>query len=158
MKIIQTSAGNVLLDDEDAKLLAGRSVYLDGKGYPSIWIDGKNVLVHRFILAAPSGIEVDHVNGNALDARRKNLRMCSRAENMRNRGLRSSNTSGFKGVSWSGVAKRWRAYLLVDGRQKHLGLFDSARDAATAHDAAAREHHKQFAWVNFPSQEERQAC
>jgi hypothetical protein len=67
------------------------------------WENGKQktVRMHRLVMNAPNGTQVDHINGNGLDNRRKNLRFCTTKQNLRNRGKNSRNTSGYKGVSWA---------------------------------------------------------
>ncbi|KAK9803266.1 hypothetical protein WJX72_002943 [[Myrmecia] bisecta] len=74
------------------------------------------------------GQEVDHENGNYLDNTRGNLHAVSRTENLRNRGLLASNTSGYKGVSWSGRNQKWEARVRVNGRQTFLCYFNSAME------------------------------
>lgn len=117
-------------------------------------------LMHRVLLAAGPGQEVDHINGDRLDNRRANLRLCSRVENARNRQpTRRARRSGvphseFKGVRWDPSGKRvarWRASIRFDGRQQTLGRFVSEVDAAKAYDAAAAKAYGAFARLNFPS-------
>ncbi len=105
------------------------------------------VYMHRLLADAPYGKVVDHANGNRLDNRRANLRVCEQAENMRNVPRPSHNTSGFKGVSATG--ERWRAYLTFQGKQRNLGTFDTAKEAALAYDRGAVEVFGGFARTNF---------
>lgn len=95
---------------------------------------------------------VDHVNGNGLDNRRSNLRPATPTQNARNRGMRSDNTSGFKGVHPHRRSGRWAACIWFDGRSNYLGLFDDAAEAARVYDAAALEHFGPFARLNFPKE------
>jgi hypothetical protein len=111
----------------------------------------KITLMHRFILDAPPGSEVDHINGNRLDNRRCNLRLCTHAENMQNVGPKADNTSGLKGVRRSRDGKRWVAYIKDLGKQKHLGTFDTPDKAARAYDEHAVRAFGRFARLNFPS-------
>lgn len=106
--------------------------------------------MHRRLL--PTALAVDHVNGDPLDNRRSNLREATNAQNMRNRsGLDAHNTSGYRGVHWRTDVQKWRAWIRVDGRGRHLGLFTSAVDAARAFDEAALEVFGDFAGhLNFP--------
>ena len=106
--------------------------------------------MHRFILDAKPGELVDHINGDTLDNRRANLRLCSNAENLRNRGATRTNRSGFKGVSWSRVGEAWIAQITVNYECVHLGYFKTKEDAAKAYDDAALRYHGEFAHLNFP--------
>ncbi len=112
------------------------------------------VLLHRYLMQAKADEEIDHENGDGLDNRRQNLRKASRAENGRNSGARLGS-SKFKGVSRS--QDRWRAYIKVNYKFRHLGYFDIEEEAARAYDQAARELHGKFACVNFPINGERSA-
>ena len=106
------------------------------------------VQMHRLLLNAPPGIEVDHRDSDGLNNQRSNLRLATHAQNQRNRRAQGNNTSGFKGVCLDG--KRWRAQINLQGRRMNLGRFAAAEEAARAYDAAAREHHGEFARLNFP--------
>jgi hypothetical protein len=92
---------------------------------------------------------VDHINGDPLDNRRSNLRVCTPLENARNIRLSRASATGFKGVSelkWG----KFRAYAMREGKQYHLGVHDTAVGAAHAYDAFARQHFGRFACLNFP--------
>lgn len=107
--------------------------------------------LHRVILEPPRGVDVDHVNGDGLDCRRSNMRLASRAENLRNSQRRSDNTSGFKGVVEDRrsppLRKPWKARVHVDGRTVNLGRFATREEAASAYRAAALRLHGEFACV-----------
>lgn len=108
------------------------------------------ILLHRFLTGCPSGMEVDHINGDRLDNRRINLRICEHQENGRNTRRRTDNTSGFKGVSPEKGGK-WRANIRIEGRQVYLGTFVDPEKAARAYDAAAVAAYGRFARTNFAS-------
>ncbi len=93
-----------------------------------------------------SGEVVDHINGDKLDNRRANLRNCLRVQNTWNQGISRNNTSGYKGVQRSG--RRWVARIGIGNTRVHLGVFDSARDAATAYNQAAFKAWGRFARLN----------
>lgn len=108
------------------------------------------VYMHREIMDAPQGVQVDHWDRNGLNNRRANLRACGQSQNNANQGLRSNNQSGYKGVSWHSQNGYWRARIQHNGKGIYIGVFDSAEDAARAYDAKARELQGDFALVNFP--------
>lgn len=121
--------------------------------------DGSEQDLHRFIMQ-PKGREiVDHRDGNTLDNRRSNLRVASPSGNQRN--MRKWGAGRFKGVYRNRSAHltpRWYAKIRVEGsRSLYLGSFSSEEEAARAYDRAAREHHGEFACVNFPQAGERSA-
>lgn len=106
--------------------------------------------LHRLVLRAPAGIEVDHRDRDTMNCRRSNLRVATHTQNMRNRSRYRNNTSGFKGVY--PFRGRWRAMIKGDDKRHCLGVHDSARVAAEAYDAAAIRLHGEFAALNFPRQ------
>lgn len=109
------------------------------------------VPMHRVIMDAPKGMVVDHINGDGLDNRRANLRICTTAENMRNRGLPSNNTSGYKGVFIQKNGKS-NAHIQLNRKLIHLGMFNNPVDAAHAYDEAAKRLFGEFANLNFPNE------
>jgi hypothetical protein len=102
------------------------------------------IYLHRVLMAAPAGLEVDHRDGHGLNNRKKNLRVATHAQNERNQRLNSANTSGFKGASFHAGARRWQAHIRVDGRRHYLGLFDTPEAAHAAYTAASAEFHGEF--------------
>ncbi len=110
----------------------------------------KMIAMHRFLLNAPSGVEVDHINGDKLDNRRANLRLATATENKWNFRLHRTNTSGYRGVHWHKASSLWHAEMYVCGRKTSLGYFRSAVDAARAYDAGVKKHRGPFGRLNFP--------
>ena len=85
--------------------------------------------------------DVDHINGDGSDNRWENLRLCSRAENNQNQGVSRNSRSGVTGVCFHRPSQRWRAYIVKDYRQTHLGLFATKEEAAAAYRKAKGENH-----------------
>lgn len=108
----------------------------------------KIVRMHRLIMNAPDGVEVDHINGNPLDNRKCNLRLASHAENSANGPLDQKNKTGFKGVSFHKSRKKYRASINIRGKHKHLGLFHSPAEAAKVYDEVAAREFGEFALTN----------
>ena len=100
----------------------------------------------------PKGMVIDHINHNGLDNRRENLRICTNAENQRNRGKQKNNTSGYKGVDWRKDHKKWRARINKDNKTIHIGYYNIIEEAARAYDAKAKELHGKYAQLNFPEE------
>lgn len=154
MKTIQLNKGKVaLVDDGDFSWLSKYTWYFSDTGYAktSLWEDGKalQIRMHRLIMGAKRRQMCDHINGDKLDNRRENLRLCNNAENMRNRGMTAKNTSGFKGVYWDKGRRKWHAQIKIFYKQKYLGLFEDKKDAARAYNEAAKNAFGEFAHLNI---------
>jgi|6_EtaG_2_1085325.scaffolds.fasta_scaffold08028_3 hypothetical protein len=158
MKKIKLSQGKyALVDDEDFEYLNNYkwSALKDNKTYyavSSLIIDPvtkkkKAIKMHRVIMKTPKGMDTDHINGDGLDNRRENLRVCTHAENSRNRGINKNNTSGYKGVYWKKDRKKWAAQIRNNGKVVGLGGFDRKEQAYAAYCQAAKEFYKDFAKI-----------
>lgn len=108
----------------------------------------KTFKVHRLVVMAFLGIlddqEIDHINGNPTDNRLKNLRVCSHSDNMRNRRKHKNNSTGYPGVYYHKKAKKYRAQIWLNGRNKHLGYFNTPEEAFTAYKNASLKLHGAF--------------
>jgi hypothetical protein len=102
------------------------------------------ISLHRTILRAQDGMEIDHCNRNGLDNRRDNLRLATKAENQWNRPKPQNNTSGFKGAAWRKDCKKWQAQIQVRGKLFYLGLFPTADMAHAAYAEASDTMHGEF--------------
>lgn len=147
-----------LVDDADYEWLHQWTWHLHDTGCAvrSAWHNGTNhkVRMHREIVNAPKGVEVDHKDGNKLNNTRANLRLASRTENQCNvRKRKTETTSLYKGVWWHAQKGKWVATIWKDKRHHHLGLYEDEKCAAVRYDAAALELHGDFASTNFSQQE-----
>lgn len=143
-----------LIDDEDWPIVAQHRwglARINGYVYAVTRVRKPNggyatIYMHRLITGAPKGILVDHRDSCGINNRRSNLRLANRSENRANSLHRKKSRGGYVGVRVYGPS--FHAYL----RDKHLGRFQTAEDAARAYDAAALAHYGQFASLNFPSE------
>jgi len=133
----------ILVSDEDRFLLRDFAWRVDRMGYVIRGGGSRAVYLHRQITGAERGQVVDHINGNPLDNRRENLRICTQAQNTRNSRMHRNNRLGVKGVYEQGG--RYRAQIRADGKKVCLGYFSTAEEAARAYAAAAQRLHGEFA-------------
>jgi hypothetical protein len=158
MKQIPLTKGQfVLVDEEDYKNLNQFKWYCSFYGYAvrnihvypgqSGW---RPTMMHRIILGLSRYDKrvIDHINGNKLDNRKENLRICTQAQNAMNARRAITNKSGFKGVSWDKQRGKWKAYLSIKNKQKLLGRFIDKVNAAKAYNKAAKYYRGEFASLN----------
>jgi len=135
------------LVDSDLDTSSLGALYLGSNGYVyySRWANGASqpYLFHRWVVDAPPGSVVDHINGDKLDNRRANLRIVTNQLNQVNRKrLNMNNTSGHRGVRRSNASRKnpWLAQIMVNRRAIYLGLFPTVEAAVAARAAAEMEH------------------
>jgi len=134
---VRLSNGEItLIDASDAEIID--SYWWTRSGGYAVVSGGSGICMHRLIMNAPEGTEIDHRNGNKLDNRRQNLRLVPASVNNLNRRPRKDNSSGYPGVCWDKREKRWRAR---GGRNIHLGYFDSPAEAYSAVTAFYERHY-----------------
>jgi hypothetical protein len=135
----------------------------------TIFIKGKpkRIFMHRYLMLPKidmqfgprcskpgnpfKGIVIDHINGNGLDNRRANLRICTYSQNICNTRMTIKGASQYRGVSKSRKPdKPWQAKIYVRRKPILIGFYKTQIQAALAYDSAARKHHGPFATLNFP--------
>ncbi len=153
MKEVSLSGGDkaAIVDDSDFGLVSKFRWRLRRDGRADSKIGGKMVLIHRYILNAPSDKHVDHINRNPLDCRRENLRLCDPHSNTLNQvGKPNQRVCKYKGVS----PKNGMFVAVIDHKYKggshYLGSFRTEREAAIAYDIFAERLHGEFALLNLP--------
>jgi len=149
MKKIELTKGySAIVDDEDYEKLIDMgswyAVVTNTNAYACVKKQENYIRVtycmHRIVMSAQEGLEVDHINHNGCDNRKENLRLCSRRDNSKNIILGSNNTSGVRGVSYSKAAKKWQSTIKVCGERIHLGWFFSFEEAANTRKEAEKKY------------------
>lgn len=134
-----------LIDDADYDTFSKYKWYLRN-GYAARYRSVKEnagtfeILLHRQLLAPSAGHEIDHIDGNALNNQRNNLRPCLHSENTRNVKKHKDNASGHKGV-WKRKGRRkkaWVAQIMTNGKKTTIGSFYTVEEASAAYDLAAK--------------------
>lgn len=108
------------------------------------------MLMHRQLLQSPSGRATDHINGDGLDNRRANLRVCTQAENCANKKKHHRSANARARSRYKGVTANGRKFVATCGENGYLGNFPTEEAAARAYDDAARARWGEFARLNFP--------
>jgi hypothetical protein len=148
-KIKLTKNKFAIVDQEDIRFLGQWKWQFLSNGYAvrTTSINGKRkaILMHRVINNTPEGMITDHINGNKIDNRKKNLRTCTYSKNLMNQRLSSRNTHGLKGITLIKKTKRWKAQIKLNGKNLNLGHFVNKEDAHTAYVKAAKKYFGEFA-------------
>lgn len=150
----------VLIDDEDEPIFDGYHIRIsckNGKLYAQGHQRGdksSNVsLFHRVLMGPPKHMVVDHINGNTLDNRKSNLRVCTRRENLINSATKRGSSSKYKGVSWSKKDNSWRVRVHSNGLNVHLRYFKCEISAAHNYNEFAKKHFGEYAKLNVVEDE-----
>ena len=142
---------DILLDDDISERIVnlpwscavGNSVYLNRS-------NGKSFPITRLIMGKKEGFIVDHINRDAHDNRRENLRFATKQQNNCNRKIKRNNTSGYKGVyhNLRSAYRPWIASVTLNGKRKYSKGFATPREAAEEYNRMAKEIHGEFASLN----------
>lgn len=167
MKLIELTKGKTAkVDDEDYEKLMKYSwnahkhsnsdtIYYASRGVKVLGI--KKVIgfkMHRQIMGViDPKISVDHINGDSLDNRRCNLRVCAHKENTRNRKKSENKSSPYKGLWWNKRSKKWQAAIRFEGKAYHLRYFIDPIEAAEAYNKAAIKYFGEYAKLNIINKE-----
>lgn len=138
---IKLKRGTVLIDDEDWDRLKSYKWYINKytKAVVSPFAflgDPSTVNMARKIMNPPKNLVIDHINGNRLDNRKKNLRIVSQQRNTWNR--KAHKKSKYKGATKFSKTGKWLSEISIFRNCIHLGIYENAEEAAKAYDKAAR--------------------
>ena len=140
-----------IIDDDDYERISKHKWTFANAGYAyrkSPRPNPKALLMHRVVIRAKTGQEVDHINGDRLDNRKENLRFCTSSQNKANMKLRKDNTSGYKGVSLDKRDNVFQAYINVSGKRFSLGRHETAIEAAKVYNEAAKKYFGEYSRLN----------
>ena len=149
--ILGISGGEILIDTCDIEKTKNyKWIVNNGYSVASYKVnDGyKTIYMHRTIMNAPKGIDVDHINHNKLDNRKINLRLVDECQNLWNMKTPITNKSGTKGVSFYSARNRWEAGIKVRSKKIHLGKFKNIEDAIKARKEAEIKYHGEYRFIS----------
>lgn len=120
------------------------------EGYIVAALNGKTTRIHRLIMDAPNGLDVDHKYGKETrnDNRKYNLRIATRSQNNVNRDIQKNNTSGTAGVYKHSQCDKWTANVWRNNKTIYLGLFDTKEEAIAARKDAENKYYGEFSYDN----------
>lgn len=148
---IESKGNKIFVDAERYEELSRYTWTTTTQGYAQSKIATKVKLMHRYVLDYDGDDVVDHINGNKLDNRVANLRICTNRENSCNRPKKSNCSSQYIGVCKRG--NKWSASIKHKQKLIWLGTYASEEEAARARDAASIKYNKEFSPLNFSIEE-----
>ena len=130
-----------ICDASDYGKVVSTTWHVTKYGYARGNINGKMIFFHDYIMgiSLEDGLFCDHINGDRLDNRKCNLRKVTSQQNSLNKSVYVNNSTGHKGVHKSQNKKKWIAVIGKDGRQYHLGTFNTFDEAVSARKSAEDE-------------------
>jgi hypothetical protein len=108
----------------------------------------KILRIHRLIMDAQKGYDVDHISHNTLDNRKQNLRIVTRSQNAMNQIKRINNTSGVTGVCWDNRVDMWVAYIGFEKELITLGYYIDFDEAVKIRKEAEEVYFKRHSFDN----------
>jgi hypothetical protein len=149
--MIMYLAGELIaIDEEDYNEVSKHRWYkhTNKKGYVNFQTTKKpTTLLTSVLFKSKKGFVVDHISGNVFNNLRSNLRLCTRAENNKNRGLSVVNTSGYVGVTYNKRFSKWQAQIKSNNKNHYLGLFSTPEEASEVYEREAKKLYGTFARV-----------
>lgn len=147
MKYIELTQGmRAIVDDKDFEELSKYKWYYKLYAVRNGWVNGKRTTIrmHRQIMGAKVGEEIDHKNGHRIDNRKANLRRVTRSQNMWNR-RKQVSTAQHKGIYWNKQNKKWHVQIQVNKKQIYLGVYADEKTAAKIYRENAAKYFGEYA-------------
>jgi hypothetical protein len=151
MQIPLTPHGIALVDEEDFECVNRYKWRLQPNGYVARTEHKSNscLYLHRFLMNAQPGTEVDHRDRDPLNNQKENLRFATSTQQKRNTRKRTGATSRFKGVCWDKQKSKWMVRIYVNSKPVFLGYRDDEIVAARLYDSEAKKQFGGYANLNF---------
>jgi hypothetical protein len=127
---------------------AGWQTTCNGRPYIKLQVKGKTKYLHHAIFLLHHGYlpkVIDHIDGNSLNNKIENLRPATQSQNMGNSRMKSSNTSGAKGVTFRKDTSKWAAAIMKNRKHISLGSYNTKEEAAAAYEEGAKRIFGEFA-------------
>lgn len=155
IKLTGERGGTILVSPEDYDLLSQYKWHQNKNGYVRGTVETKHVFLHRFIMNAPKGLKVDHVNRKPLDNQRDNLRLATTNLNNQNKTVsKSKKSSQYRGVFFVKQRNKFKAKFCYKGKEYHIGFYETELEAAIAFDIFIIQNGYDFVNINFPENKE----
>lgn len=150
-EILLTKNQVALVDDDDFEKVSQYKWYAaKQKSKFRAATKGGRLLMHRLIMdVTDTKILVDHIDTNPLNNQKENLRLCSVAENNKNRKAFKNNKTNYKGVFYRADRKKFVANICVNKKQIRIGSYNTALEAANAYDSHVKKLHGQYAQTSL---------
>lgn len=143
--------GEFLFDKDDYDKIISINKYwkINNIGYVLCYLNNSEYQLHRYIMGLghfnkQDNLIVDHINGDKLDNRKQNLRICKKSDNPKNCAIYSNNTSGYKGVTWMERLSKWQVNLQINKRNLYLGVYTNLEEAVEVRKKAEIKHFGEF--------------
>lgn len=151
---IQISDKKVLIDKEDYDKvckykwnLHSDSTNIYVRAYKRYKENGvkEYIFLHNLVMDNKEKLlVVDHIDGNTLNNKKSNLRLCTQKNNEINKKIQKNNKSGHKGVWYSSLERKWKAYITYNNKRIHLGTFINKNEAIKVREEAENKYFKNF--------------
>lgn len=139
----------IKIDKEDFIKIKDKNLLIKNNKYVYFNKNGVSIYLHRFLMRCRKNKVIDHIDGNPLNNKKSNLRICNQGENMRNqKKTNKKKSSKFKGVTYRKDRKAWISSIKLNYESIYLGYYKTETEAALAYNQAAIKYYGKFACLN----------